>query len=105
MKKSIAEDLKEFTKKHNAKLTQMKNFEDSFLRDKEKFLREKSDVFKWLKIKTPYQCELQLINWNRHEELKKKLREKLVETVSDVIILDQTVNCISTKIKSRLKRH
>lgn len=54
MKKSISEDLKEFSKKHNAKLTQMKNFEDSFWRDKEKFLREKSDVFKWLNIKTPY---------------------------------------------------
>jgi hypothetical protein len=52
MRKSVAEDLKEFSKRHNSKLSQIKKFEESFVRDMEKFIYEKSDVFKWLKIRT-----------------------------------------------------
>jgi hypothetical protein len=46
-------DFQEFNKKHNAKLAQIKNFERNFDKEKEKMQDDKTDIFKWLNVKTP----------------------------------------------------
>ena len=53
LKMSYKEDVNEFIKKHNAKLSQAKNFEKEFRQKKQKSKKEKVDVFQWLNVQTP----------------------------------------------------
>jgi len=53
MKMSYREDLNEFIKKHNAKLSQAKNYEKSLKLKKQKSKKEKVDIFQWLNVQTP----------------------------------------------------
>jgi len=53
LKKSYRDDFNDFTKKHNAKALQAKNFEKKFEQNKLNSKKEKVDIFKWLNISTP----------------------------------------------------
>lgn len=53
MRKRVKDDLKDFNKKHNARLNNILHFEIEFQKIKEKQHKDSSDIFGWLNVNTP----------------------------------------------------
>lgn len=52
MRKAVNDDLREFNKKHHAKVSHHTNFDAEYLKNKEKLENDNADIFSWLHIQT-----------------------------------------------------